>query len=391
MLDRVTSNANRRSWWGEGLLEPLNIAGYVTWLAILLHVIGWESDSLSDPRELTGLVGMLTFLVLLLVRARSEGTGRWDVEAAGRLVLLQGLCALVVTWAFRSGTAAILLIIVAAQLFSLFPLRRALAWQAFLNVGLAAIWSLALPWPRILVVLLPMMGFQAFAALTARYTMLAQRARDEVVQINAELLATRALLDESARSAERLKLSRELHDVAGHKLTALKLNLARLRRDPALANREEIIVATDLAHELLDDIRNVVGELRKHDGIDLRAALEALTLQIPGPRFNIEVEPEARVDAVEIAGTLLRCAQEGITNALRHGRPGEITVWCGRRDGAIELHVRDNGVAHPQIRFGNGLTGMRERLEALGGSLRIAPAPDRGVELIVSVPAGAVA
>jgi signal transduction histidine kinase len=313
------------------------------------------------------------------------------VAAAGRLVLLQGLCALVVTWAFRSGTAAILLIIVAGQLFALYPLKRALAWQVAFNVGLAAIWSLALPWPRILFVLLPIMGFQAFAALTARYAMQAERARDEVVQVNAELLATRALLDESARSAERLKLSRELHDVAGHKLTALKLNLARLGRDPALANREEIIVATDLARELLDDIRNVVGELRKHDGIDLRAALEALTRQIPGPRFHIEVEPEARVDAVELAETLLRCAQEGITNALRHGRPGEITVWCGRRGGAIELHVRDDGTAHPQIRFGNGLTGMRERLEALGGSLRVAPAPGRGVELIASVPAGAAA
>ena len=391
MMDRIPSTASRGSLWGEGLLEPLNIAAYITWLAIALQMVGWESDSLSEPREVAGLLGMLAFLALLMLRAWGEGTRRIDVEAAGRLVLLQGVCALGVTWAFRSGSAAILLIIVAAQLFSLYPLKRALAWQVSFNIGLAAIWSIALPWPRILFVLVPAMGFQAFAALTARYAMQAHRAREEVARVNAELLATRALLDESARNAERLKLSRELHDVAGHKLTALKLNLALLERDPALAGREQVAVATQLAHELLDDIRNVVGELRKHDGIELRTALEALTRQIPGPRFHIEVEPEARVDAVELAETLLRCAQEGITNALRHGRPKEITVWCGRRDGAIELHVRDDGAARPQISFGNGLTGMRERLEALGGSLRVAAAPDRGVELIAIVPAGGAA
>jgi signal transduction histidine kinase len=391
MMASAPSNHTRRSLWGEGLLGPLSIAAFITWLAILLQMVGWERLTLGEPREWAGLLAMLAFLALFVLRSWRERAGQDNVEISGRLVLLQGLAALVVSWALQSGSAAILLIIVAAQLFSIYPVRRALAWQIVLNIGLAAIWSLALPWPQILFVLVPAMGFQAFAALTARYATMAQRARDEVIQINAQLLATRALLDESARGEERLKISRELHDVAGHKLTALKLNLARLSRDPALAGRDEVAVSMQLAHELLDDIRGVVGALRNHDGIDLRAALEVLTRQIPGPRFRIEVEPEARVDAVQLAETLLRCAQEGITNALRHGRPSEITVWCGRRDGAIELHVRDDGAAQPQIQFGHGLTGMRERLEALGGSLRVTPASDRGVELIARVPAGSSA
>jgi signal transduction histidine kinase len=391
MIARASTADPRRTIWGEGPLEPLSIAAYVTWLAILLQMVGWDRLRLGEPREWAGLLAMLAFLALFVLRGWRESTGRCDADSGARLVVMQGIVALIVTWAMRSGVAAILLIIVAAQLFSIYPLKRALAWQVAFNVGLAAIWSLALPWPRILFVLVPAMGFQAFAALTARYAAAAHRARDELAQVNAELLATRALLDESARSEERLKLSRELHDVAGHKLTALKLNLARLSRDPALAAREEVDTAARLAHELLDDIRSVVGELRKHDGIELRAALEALTRQIPGPRFRIEVEAGARVDAVQPAETLLRCAQEGITNALRHGCPSEITIWCGRREGAIELHVRDDGAARPRIRFGHGLTGMRERLEALGGSLRVAPAPGRGVELIASVPTGSTA
>jgi signal transduction histidine kinase len=389
MSRRAASRFSRSSLWGEGPFDPLSIAAYVTWLAIALQMVGWERLALGEPREWAGLAAMLGFLGLFILRVEGERRGWLDTEAAARLVLLQGLAALVVTWAFRSGNAAILLIIVAAQLFSLYPLRRALAWQIGFNIGLAAIWSLALPWPRILFVLVPAMGFQAFAALVARFATEAQRARDELAQVNAELLATRALLDESARSEERLKLSRELHDVTGHKLTALKLNLARLSRDPALAGREELTVSTRLAEELLDDIRSVVGELRRHEGIDLRSALETLARQIPGPHFLIEVE--ARIDNVPLAETLLRCAQEGITNALRHGRPTEIAIRCGRRGDSIELLVRDDGAAQPQIRFGNGLTGMQERLEALGGSLRVVPAPRRGVELVASVPAEGVA
>ena len=76
------------------------------------------------------------------------------------------------------------------------------------------------------------LGFQMFATLTAWYAQ-ALRADGEAIcsETNAHLLATRSLLEESARDHERLRLARELHDVAGHKLTALKLNLTALERN----------------------------------------------------------------------------------------------------------------------------------------------------------------
>jgi signal transduction histidine kinase len=132
----------------------------------------------------------------------------------------------------------------------------------------------------------------------------------------------------------------------------------------------------------------VAGELRKHDGIDLHASIEALTRQLPGPEFSVEIAEDARVGSVQAAEALLRCAQEAITNAVRHGRPRHVAIHCARRGGAVELSVRDDGALHPDLRFGNGLTGMRERLEALGGCLRVAPADGRGVELIAQLPGG---
>lgn len=380
-----------RSLWDSGPLSPLNIAAYITWLPVSLSMLDVGRLAARATEEWLGAACLLGFLVLfvariLLGRDRTRHE-RWCMA----VVLPQGVLALLAVWLLDGGSGAVLLIVVAVQLFGILGWRAAVVWQAAFNLGLVLIWreSFGLDWGRLSIELLPVLGFQAFAALTAHYATAVERTRDELSRVNAELLATQTLLEESARGEERLKLSRELHDVAGHKLTALKLNLARLARDPTLAGREEIAASTGLAHELLDDIRAVVSELRKHDGVDLRAAIESLARQVPGPRFRIEVADDARVRSVQAAETLLRCAQEGITNALRHGHPGEIAVWCGRRDGTVELRVRDDGATAPRLAFGNGLTGMRERLAALGGTLQVLPASRRGVELIASLPASA--
>src|SRR6185436_8690822 len=106
------------------------------------------------------------------------------------------------------------------------------------------------------------LGFQAFAMVTCHAITQAFEARDTAQQINAELLATRKLLGEAVRNEERLRLSRELHDVAGHKLTALKMQLALLQRQaPAVAGA--LAEGERLAGELLSDIRGVVTALRQ--------------------------------------------------------------------------------------------------------------------------------
>ncbi len=231
-----------------------------------------------------------------------------------------------------------------------------------------------------------MVGFQVFAALTVHYAVSAERAREELGVTHAQLLATQQLLEDSARSGERLRLSRELHDVAGHKLTALKLNLRLLQRDPVLAERDEVKVSATLADELLADIRAVVSELRKYDGIDLATAIRTLTSQIPGTRFVVDIDPDLCVTDLTVAETLLRCAQEGITNALRHARASEIRVVCRARDGRVELAVRNDGPPLPPVAFGNGLTGMRERLSLAGGELSLRAREGGGAELLAAVP-----
>uniref|UniRef100_A0A8J8AY22 Signal transduction histidine kinase subgroup 3 dimerisation and phosphoacceptor domain-containing protein n=1 Tax=Coralloluteibacterium stylophorae TaxID=1776034 RepID=A0A8J8AY22_9GAMM len=253
------------------------------------------------------------------------------------VVLLQGAVTLATILLPQGFIAVALLIVVAAQLFVLVPVRAAIAWMLAFNVAVAlAMQPHTGGTMRLLLEMLPLVGFQTFAAMTAYYASSAERCRDAADRINAELLATRALLEESARGEERLRLSRELHDVAGHTLTALKLNLRRLARDPACAGHEAVALGTRLADELLDDIRAVVGQLRRHDGIGLRGALEALARQTPGVTVRIAMDDELRADGVGAAEALLRTAQEAITNALRHGGAGTIEIRCTRTAGAIE-------------------------------------------------------
>lgn len=274
-----------------------------------------------------------------------------------------------------------LIIIVAAQAIAIYPVRLAPAGIVLANLGLFAIGVQGISVTSALLSLLSLLAFQTFAMLTVHYAVSADRARERVALTHAELLATQHRLEQSARSAVRLRLSRELHDVAGHKLTAMKLNLRLLERDPACGARGELATASQLADELLADIRAVVGELRRQEGIDLAKALAALTLSFPGVQFDVRVQEGLVLDSVATAEMVLRCAQEAITNAVRHGQTRHIGIGIRSEGGAIAAQVRNDGRSPTTQREGNGLAGMRERLAGLGGSLSLAALPAGGAGL----------
>lgn len=375
--------ATQASPWHGSWLSPLNLAAYITWLAMLLQSLRWERLAQGDALQWSGLAALMAVLACYVLATAQDDAP----ERARLLVLAQAAAVLAATWCLRNGGPAVLLIIVAAQVVAMWPRGQAITIMLIANGLLLANWMLGISFSSALLALLPMIGFQTFAALTVHYAMTAEQARVELAHTHAQLLATQKLLEDSARSGERLRLSRELHDVAGHKLTALKLNLRLLQRDPVLADRDEVRIAATLADELLQDIRAVVSELRKHDGIDLAAAISTLTEQIPGTKFRVDIDPALRVTDIDRAEILLRCAQEGITNALRHGRAHTIDVRCREVAGRIELSVSNDGPPLKPAPFGNGLTGMRERLAAAGGELSLQPRTQGGAQLLAAIPA----
>lgn len=369
----------------QRLFTPLNIAAYVTWLVITLQVIEPAALSGSDPAEWAGLCALVGFIGVFAACASSSPRATTAQLATG--LVIQSALLLVAEALLMGGQTAVLLVLLAVQAVGVLRMPVALGFLTVLNLAIASMWfAHGSPLTRTLLSLMSIVGFEVFAGLTSHYAQTREQARERLARVNAELMATRLLLEESARAGERLKLSRELHDVAGHSLTALKLNLARLARDPALADREEVRVSTALADDLLAQIRQVVGALRAHDGVDLRAAFEALARPMPGVRIGIDIEDGLRVDDIDRAETLLRAAQEAITNALRHGRAGRIDLRLHRVAEGLRLVVDNDGLAPSVVMPGNGLTGMRERVEALGGTLAFAPTPPRGLRVTVALP-----
>ena len=196
------------------------------------------------------------------------------------------------------------------------------------------------------------------------------RNRRELTRINAELKATQQLQAESARLAERLYISRELHDAVGHHLAALSVNLQLASHLTEGEAAESIREAHLVARTLLADVREVVGSLRHDTTIDLRRALQTLTSGIKYPQIHVDIQDELKdVDPLQ-AHTLFRCAQEIITNTIRHANAQNLWLSLEKDEHRISLRARDDGNGSGAVKPGNGLTGMRERVEEFGGRLQ---------------------
>jgi len=213
--------------------------------------------------------------------------------------------------------------------------------------------------------------------------------REELRQLNSELRATRALLAESTRIAERMRIARDLHDLVGHHLTALSLNLevaSHLTNDTA---RVHVLKAQSTAKQLLADVREVVSELRQDDAIDLTQALRSLTEGVPGLQVQLSIPPRFGVEDPRRAQMLLRCVQEILTNTIRHAHARHLWLTF-RHTGPDELclDARDDGHGSNVFRPGNGLTGMRERLAEFGGTVEFRTDPAGGFALTARLPLG---
>ena len=230
-------------------------------------------------------------------------------------------------------------------------------------------------------------GFSLFIYVTSLVARQQAQARDEQRRLNAELRATRALLAESARVNERTRISRELHDLLGHHLTALSLNLEVASHLTEGRAQEHVRQAHTLARLLLTDVREAVSQLRDASGgIDLAAALRPLADHVPALDIELDVQSPLAVDDPERAHVMLRCTQEIITNAVRHAQARRLRIRVWRQADALMLEASDDGQGAEALVPGNGLRGMRERIVQCGGSLDIQTRPGAGFRLQLSLP-----
>ncbi len=232
--------------------------------------------------------------------------------------------------------------------------------------------------------------FHLFALLSARTAIEAESARDKVELLNSELMATQHLLSEASRQSERTRIARDLHDLLGHHMTALTIKLQIAERLTDGDARTHIAECRALSRLLLADVRDAVSAMRDESGVDFRRAIALLVAKIPQLDISLDIEPGLEIDDVEIAESLLRCIQEAITNTLRHAgaRQSWVRVW--RSGDHVNLEIHDDGKSKGELVEGNGLTGMRERIDHLRGTLTLGKLND-GLKLNISIPYGSAA
>jgi signal transduction histidine kinase len=205
-------------------------------------------------------------------------------------------------------------------------------------------------------------------------------------RINAELRATQALLADSAAAAERMRISRELHDAWGHDLTALSLQLEYASHVSPELGRSSVIEARNLAKALLAKVRDVVGTLRRYEGHDIKPVLEALAAGALQLEVHLDIPETLALQPAESAQTLMRAAQEIITNTLRHA--GARNLWLALRaeEDGVRLDSRDDGAGIDQVSLGHGLSGLRERFELQGGRIAFESARGSGFRVVGWIP-----
>ncbi|MEX0739411.1 MAG: histidine kinase [Pseudohongiella sp.] len=208
--------------------------------------------------------------------------------------------------------------------------------------------------------------FHVFAVLATHRARSEQELREETAALNRELLATRELLSEHSRQSERLRIARDLHDLLGHHLTAQILQLEVATHVTEGAGRQKVEQALALGKLLLSDLRTAVSELREDEPINFRDAVQKLVSDIPG--IKVELSFNASLNDIELAQTMLRCTREALTNVLRHSGASRCVISFTRSDQVYTLQVQDNGGKRQKIVAGNGLKGIKERIEEAGGN-----------------------
>lgn len=231
-------------------------------------------------------------------------------------------------------------------------------------------------YPSTMLIAVPIM---ALIICTVIFVEIKNRERDAALRLSQE--EVRRL----AATAERERIGRDLHDLLGHTLSliTLKLELSRklFDRDSAAARRE-LEEAERVARHALAEVRAAVTGIRSTD-LAAELASARLLLESSAVHLDYGALPDALPQDVE--RTLALVIREAMTNIHRHAAATEASVRFARTEEKLDMQISDNGKGGLAL-HGNGMSGMCERMRAIGGSLQVDSPPRRGTRLLISVP-----
>lgn len=375
-------------------LRHLRWAGLLAWLLVGAPILaGGHSGDLPSWLGWLGAFALFGLAFFFALPRAVDG----DDGAPLRLGLALQLAALLaMALLFCDGLEGMLLVLLALQVAFVAEPRGGVAWILLQSCLLAAAISWHWSVYSALTLTPPYVGFQLLTFYVVRGLRGEAEARRRLALANGELRAAHSLVADGARLGERLRIARDLHDALGHHLVLLGL---RLEAAAQAAGGEgggagEIQAARSLARLLLTDLGEVVAAQRQGGGFDLGGALGALlseVREIPQPKVHLELEGDLRIEDPGLAQSLLRCAQEMVTNAFKHSGAANLWLRLARSSGGLTLAARDDGRggrSGPRAPgAGQGLAGVRERCAAFGGTAEIDDSGS-GFRVEIRLPAG---
>jgi signal transduction histidine kinase len=386
---------------------------HVLYAGMLVFILGealWEARAALGWRELalTGLVAaQITLYVVIVARSKSWPVPGWKLA----VYFLGSLAIWYLEWQLHENFFWIVMSYM-GQMYGILPpyfsvpgataiyalvVAYSVGWN-FSRLAPGEVFGMFMGWLSI-----------TMSLLLINYLMRTSAERGHLIvglkAAQKELEASRQRDAELAALRERERLARDLHDSLGHALVTLSVQLEAVQRlyrvDPERASTQIDELKT-LTRKSTDDLRRSLDGLRAPALEDrpLREALQALCAET-GRRINVKID--CQIDesvnglGPALAETIWRVAQEALANIGRHAHARNVVLSLQVQAGAVMLRVADDGLGMPpgaEHRHGHyGLRGMRERVEGLGGTLRVAGGAGTTVEAriptIAEPPAGA--
>lgn len=421
-------------WWGRRRSAVLDVGlGLVSAVECALEGVRF-SETAALPVPVGVVFGLLAGSVLVLRR-------RWPVAVVlvsiaitpaemGFLMGIVGLYTLAASEAPRRVIAALAGMSLLGTLIVTFVRTRQDVTTADFDPG---------PWYVPVVSVVMSIGLTAPPLLLGLYVgarrRLMESLRERAVSLEQELslLADRAEQQAQwARTEERTRIAREMHDVVAHRVSLMVVHAAALQavalKDPQKAVRNAALVG-DMGRQALTELREMLGVLRSGEEVAARVAAEPVPLaavgaaaaaaaeaaeaavtgegpsladlgslveqsRLAGMAVELSVQGESRVYRPEVEQTAFRVVQEALTNVHKHAAGAKAWVRVAHRDAEIAMQVEngpsERGAADAGLPSGgNGLVGMRERVSALGGVFVSGPTDGGGFRVSAVLPMGA--
>ncbi len=201
-------------------------------------------------------------------------------------------------------------------------------------------------------------------------------------------------VEEKSKKEERMRITREIHDLVGYSTINVSMMLEEAIdhyvHDDVVQLFPLILKARDQTKATHQDIRKVLEHFRADQGEVLTTANDMMRMtkkfsEVTGVRVDFTATQAIPPVSTEIKAQLQRIIQEGLTNAIQHGKANRIFILLSRENNNIRLVIEDNGTGAEQLTEGIGLTGMRERLSLIGGEMKIINAYGE-FRLVISIP-----